>query len=93
MARYLYSLQLTDVLDKDKMNSICEIMDLDGMSDKAKEQVQEYIIDPPKFFGCLRVLSSADDTLRYGAMINMVETAWADDELDAQEGYKINWFK
>jgi uncharacterized tellurite resistance protein B-like protein len=72
-------------LDKDEMDLIYGFMDLDGMSDHAKEQVQEYIIDPPNLADCLKVLSSADDTLRYGVMINMVDTALADDDLDPQE--------
>ena len=71
--------------DKDEMDLICGVMDLDGMSDHAKEQIQEYIIEPPNLFDCLRVLSGSDETLRYGVMMNMVDTAWADDYLDLQE--------
>ncbi len=71
--------------DKDEMDLICGVMDLDGMSDYAKEQIQEYIIEPPNLFDCLRVLSGSDETLRYGVMMNMVDTAWADDYLDLQE--------
>jgi uncharacterized tellurite resistance protein B-like protein len=71
--------------DKDEMDLICGVMDLDGMSDYAKEQIQEYIIEPPNLFDCLRVLSGADETLRYGVMMNMVDTAWADDYLDPKE--------
>lgn len=71
--------------DKDEMDLICGVMDLDGMSDHAKEQVQEYFIDPPSLFLCLRTLSVADDTLRYGVMMNMIDTAWADNDLDSDE--------
>jgi hypothetical protein len=71
--------------DKDEMDLICEVMDLDGMSDYAKEQIQEYIIEPPSLLHCLKVLSSADDSLRYGVMMNMVGTAWADDDLEPEE--------
>jgi len=71
--------------DKDEMDLICGVMDLDGMSDSAKEQIQEYIIEPPNLFDCLRVLSGSDETLRYGVMMNIVDTAWADDYLDLQE--------
>jgi hypothetical protein len=71
--------------DKDEMDLICGVMDLDVMSDYAKEQIQEYIIEPPNLFDCLRVLSGADETLRYGVMMNMVDTAWADDYLDPKE--------
>lgn len=71
--------------DKDEMEFICGVMDLDKMSDTAKNQVQEYFIEPPNLNNCLRVLSDADANLRYGAMMNMVDTAWADDYLDPQE--------
>ncbi len=77
--------------DKDEMDLICGVMDLDGMSDYAKEQIQEYIIEPPNLFDCLRVLSGADKTLRYGVMMNMVDTAWADDYLDPQESKALTF--
>jgi uncharacterized tellurite resistance protein B-like protein len=76
--------------DKDEMDLICGVMDLDGMSDYAKEQIQEYIIEPPSLFHCLKVLSSADDSLRYGVMMNMVGTAWADDDLDPEESKALD---
>ena len=71
--------------DKDEMDLICEVMDLDGMSDHAKEEIQEYIIEPPNLFESLQTLSGADETLRYGVMMNMIDTAWADGVLDPQE--------
>jgi uncharacterized tellurite resistance protein B-like protein len=71
--------------DKDEMDLICGVMDLEGMSDHAKEEIQEYIIEPPNLFESLQALSSADETLRYGVMMNMIDTAWADGVLDPQE--------
>ena len=47
-------------------------MDLEGMSDHAKEEIQEYITKPPNLFESLKALSGADEILRY----------WGDDEHD-----------
>ena len=69
--------------DKDEMDLICGVMDLEGMSDHAKEEIQEYIIEPPNLFESLQALSGADETLRYG--VNMIDTAWADGVLEPQE--------
>ena len=55
------------------------------MSDHAKEEIQEYIIEPPNLFESLQALSVADETLRYGVMMNMIDTTWADGVLDPQE--------
>ena len=55
------------------------------MSDHAKEEIQEYIIEPPNLFESLQALSGADETLRYGVMMNMIDTTWADGVLDPQE--------
>ena len=55
------------------------------MSDHAKEEIQKYIIEPPNLFESLQALSGADETLRYGVMMNMIDTAWADGVLDPQE--------
>ena len=71
--------------DKDEMDLICGVMDLEGMSDHAKEEIQKYIIEPPNLFESLQALSGADVTLRYGVMMNMIDTAWADGVLDPQE--------
>ena len=54
------------------------------MSDHAKEEIQEYIIEPPNLFESLKALSGADETLRLRGM-NMINTAWADGVLDPQE--------
>ena len=55
------------------------------MSDHAKEEIQEYITKPPNLFESLKALSGADEILRYGVMMNMIDTAWADGVLDPQE--------
>lgn len=75
--------------DKDEINFIFGVMDLEGMSESAKRQVQSYIIEPPALASCLRALSIADETLRFGLMLNLIDTAWANDELDPDEEQAI----
>lgn len=72
-------------IDKEEVELIFGMMDLEGMTESAKRQVQSYIIEPPSLLICLRSLEAADEQLRYGLMINLVDIAWANDELDSKE--------
>ncbi|WP_199312734.1 hypothetical protein [Microcoleus sp. FACHB-672] len=72
-------------LDKEEMELIFGIMDLEGMSEPAKRLVQCYIIEPPALNDCLKTLSNADENLRFSLMVNLIDTAWANDELDPNE--------
>ncbi|MEA5498275.1 hypothetical protein [Limnoraphis robusta] len=72
-------------IDKEELELIFGLMDLQGMTESAKRKVQSYIIEPPSLSACLRALRTADEQLRYGLMINLVDTAWANDELDFNE--------
>jgi uncharacterized tellurite resistance protein B-like protein len=82
----LFAIALADnSIDKEELELIFGVMDLEGMTESAKRQVQSYIIEPPSLWACLRALEAADEQLRYGLMINLVDTAWANDELDPNE--------
>lgn len=72
-------------LDKDEMELIFGIMDLEGMSEGGKCQAQSFVVNPPPLWDCLRKLSTADERLRFGLMVNLVDTAWSNDELDPNE--------
>ncbi len=72
-------------LDKDEMELIFGVMDLEGMSEEGKRKVQSYVVNPPPLWASLVKLVNADERLRYGLMINLVDTAWANDELDSNE--------
>lgn len=72
-------------LDKEEMDLIFGIMDLEGMSESAKRKVQSYIIEPPPLEECLEALSKADEKLRFGLMVNLIDTALANDEIDPNE--------
>jgi hypothetical protein len=72
-------------IDKDEVELIFSIMDLAGMTEEGKRRAQSYIINPPSLWDCLRKLSNADERLRFGLMVNLVDTAWANDELHPNE--------
>ncbi|MEP1080349.1 hypothetical protein NDI52_33880 [Leptolyngbya sp. PL-A3] len=74
-----------DSIDKEEVELIFSVMELEGMSEVGRRQVQSYIIEPPSLWACLRALSIANEQLRYSLMINLVDTAWANDELDSNE--------
>ncbi|WP_013320926.1 TerB family tellurite resistance protein [Gloeothece verrucosa] len=71
--------------DKEEMSMVFDIINLEGMSENAKRQVQSYILEAPSLLDCLKALSSADERLRFGLMINLIDTAWSNDELDPKE--------
>lgn len=87
----LFAVALADnSIDKEEVELIFSMMELDGMTETAKRKVQSYIIEPPSLWECLSSLRTADEQLRYGLMINLVDTAWANDELDADEEKAIS---
>lgn len=71
--------------DKEEMNLIFGFMDLERISESGKRQVQSYVIEPPSLETCLQQLSQSDPRLRFGLMMNLVDTAWVNDELDVKE--------
>lgn len=72
-------------IDKEEIELAFSIIDLENMSEEAKRKVQSYIIQAPLLSECLHQLSSSDERLRFGLMINLMDTAWANDELDDAE--------
>jgi uncharacterized tellurite resistance protein B-like protein len=72
-------------IDKDEVELIFSMMDLEGMTEEGRRQAQSYIFNPPSLWDCLRKLSNADGRLRFGLMVNLVDTAWANDELHPNE--------
>ena len=67
------------------MAVIEEIINLEGLSDHAKDKVVNYREDPPNLGNCLAVLAEADESLRIGLMMNLIDTSWANEELDPLE--------
>src|SRR3974377_2011674 len=71
--------------DKDELNAVLELLDLDGMTEVGQRTVRAYILDPPSLDDCIDRLSWGDDRLRFGVMFGLTEIAWANDIVDAAE--------
>jgi uncharacterized tellurite resistance protein B-like protein len=72
-------------LDREEINLIFEAMLLEGMSEPGKKQVYGYLLEPPDLEQSLEQLATADDTLRYGLMVNLIDVALADDVFAEEE--------
>ena len=67
------------------MAVIEDIVNLQGLSEQAQAQVIDYREQPPALGDCLAVLAEADESLRIGLMMNLIDTSWANEELDPLE--------
>ena len=72
-------------IDPREVAVIEEIINLEGLSEQAKTQVLNYGVEPPNLGDCLAVLAEADESLRIGLMMNLIDTSWANEELDPLE--------
>lgn len=66
-------------IDKDELQLIFELTDLDGISSAGKQTVLGYIIKPPAFVDALAPFAHADLALRCALMLNLLEVAIAND--------------
>ncbi|WP_017304587.1 TerB family tellurite resistance protein [Spirulina subsalsa] len=82
----LFAIALADgTIDKEEMELIFGMMDLEGMSEKGKRLCLSFIIEAPPFEYCLQKLKNADERLRYGLMVNLLDVAWVNNEIDEKE--------
>jgi uncharacterized membrane protein YebE (DUF533 family) len=77
-------------IDKDEIQLIFQLIDLDGMAEGSRRTVQSYIIQPPRLLDTLQALEHGDDTLRYGVMVNLVDVAWANDVIAPEQRYALD---
>ena len=82
----LYAIAHADgEIDEREAAAIEAIVDLSGLSVGARERLASYRTKPPALVDCLACLAEADESLRFGLMVNLVDTSWADEELDPME--------
>lgn len=82
----LFAMAAADgAIDKDEIQLIFQLVDLEGMAEGARRMVQSYIIQPPRLLDTLEALQHGDDTLRYGVMVNLVDVAWANDVIAPEQ--------
>jgi len=71
--------------DKDELDLIFDILNLEEMSEDTRKRVYYYVVKPPKLSDCLANLTDSDERLRYGLMMNLVDTVFADDDFSPEE--------
>lgn len=82
----LYAIAHADgEIDERESAAIAAIVDLSGLSATARDRLDSYRTTPPALVDCLACLAEADESLRFGLMVNLVDTSWADEELDPME--------
>ncbi len=72
-------------MDAEEIKLILQTLELDGMSEESRRKLYNYLIEPPDPEECLNALAKADENLRYGAMMHILDIAWADEILDLAE--------
>jgi uncharacterized tellurite resistance protein B-like protein len=74
-----------DSIDEVESDLILDSLDLDTLSEDARQKALALSIAPPSLQTCLDFFLDADDHLRLGLMLNLVDVALADDEIEPGE--------
>jgi uncharacterized membrane protein YebE (DUF533 family) len=76
-------------IDKDELRVIFELLDLEGISTAGRRMVLGYTVQPPRLLDPLLALEHAEDQVRFGLMVNLIEVAWANDLLGVEQRYAL----
>lgn len=74
-----------DQIDEVESDLILESLDLNDLSESARERALALSIIPPSLQSCLDHFGDASDDVRLGLMLNLVDVALADDEIEPGE--------
>jgi len=74
-----------DTIDERESDQILESLQLEGLSEDARERAFALSISPPSLRTCLDLLKDTDEHIRRGLMLNLVDVALADDEIEPGE--------
>ena len=74
-----------DTVEREEMELIFETLDLEAFDEKDRREVHGYLMDPPDFSECLEELRDADEALRHGLVLNLIEVMIADDLTHEEE--------
>ena len=74
-----------DAIDERESDQILESLQLDGLSEEARERAFALSISPPSLNTCLGMLKGTAEPVRRGLMLNLVDVALADDEIEPGE--------
>lgn len=74
-----------DSIDERESDQILESLHLEGLSEDARKRAFALSISPPSLRTCLDLLKDADEPVRRGLMLNLVDVALADGEIEPGE--------
>jgi len=72
-------------VDKEEIDLIYGSLDLEGLSESSKRTVYRYVLDPPLLRDVLPTLKRADQTMRFGTLMGIVDVALADGVIENDE--------
>ncbi|MBP1468423.1 hypothetical protein EYB53_022110 [Candidatus Chloroploca sp. M-50] len=76
-------------LDKDELQIIFDVTDLDGLAVNCRRVIQQYLIEPPVFTDTLQPFVHATEMLRFGLMLNLWEVALANDLVSLEQEHLL----
>jgi len=86
----LFAMAAADgTINKDELQQIFTLIDLDGVSAGGRRAIQGYIVQPPRLLDTLQALSLGDEVLRYRLMVDLVDVAWANDLVAPEQRYAL----
>ncbi len=74
-----------DSIDERESDQILESLHLDDLSEDSRQRAFALSISPPSLRACLDLLKDTDETVRRGLMLNLVDVALADGEIEPGE--------
>lgn len=87
----LYALAAADgALDKDELQLIIDLIDIEGLSSAGRQMVLSYVGIPPLFVDTLAPFGAAPEAIRYTLMLNLLEIAWINDLLAPEQDVLLN---
>lgn len=82
----LYAVAAADgALDKDELQLIIDLVDLDGLSPAGRRLILGYVLIQPSLADTLAPFAHAEAPVRYALLLNLAEIAWANDLLDPRQ--------
>ena len=73
------------ILEQDELDLIFQNINTDGLSERGRNMLWEYLVDAPPLTDCLTCFSTTHDRVRCAVMLYMIEIALADRVLPVDE--------
>jgi uncharacterized tellurite resistance protein B-like protein len=73
------------IFGRDELDLIFETINTDGLSERGRNTIWDYLIDTPLLSDCIARFSTSNDQVRCALMLYLIEIALADHILDVNE--------